>query len=170
MQNSGVSYYEECLTLGQWLSQDDSRALYKFLLVKNKQTYKVNADILLANRQLTKIVAEGEIFYSLNSNIISYQTRRKGTNLFSDTIRELGLSKFKYTKIQKIKKFFAQAEVDVIQNFPLPGLNKQAESGYSINTYPFYKLKYYSNGKSSFLGLINKFKTNDTERLKKLSA
>ena len=124
----------------------------------------------MANKQLSTIVAEGEIFYSLNSNIISYQTRRKGTDLFSDTIRELGLSKFKYTKVKKIKKFFAQAEVDVIQNFPLPGLNKQAESGYSINTYPFYKLKYYSNGKGNFLGLINKFKTNDTERLKKLSA
>ena len=170
MQNSGVSYYEECLTLGQWLSQEDSRALYKYLLVKNKQTYKVNADILMANKQLSTTVAEGEIFYSLSCNVISYQSRRKGTNLFSDTIRELPLSKFRYTKVKKIKKFFAQAEVDVIQNFPLPGVNKQADTSYSINTYPFYKLKYYSNGKSSFLGLINKFKTNDTERLKKLSA
>mgnify|MGYP003332279331 FL=1 len=170
MQNSGVSYYEECLTLGQWLSQEDSRALYKFLLVKNKQTYKVNADILLANRQLTKIVAEGEIMYSLSNNIISYQTRPKGTNLFSETIRELRLSKFSSIRLKNIQQFFAQAEVDVIRNFPLPGVNKPAETGYSINTYPFYKLKYYSNGKGNFLGLINKFKTNDTERLKKLSA
>ena len=116
MQNSSVSYYEECLTLGQWLSQEDSRALYKFLLVKNEQTYKVNADILLANRQFTKIVAEGEILYSLNNNIISYQTRPKGTNLFSETIRELRLSKFSSIRLKNIQQFFAQAEVDVIRN------------------------------------------------------
>ena len=116
------------------------------------------------------MVAEGEILYSLNNNIISYQTRPKGTNLFSATIRELRLSKFSSIRLKNIQKFFAQAEVDVIRNFPLPGVNKQAKTGYSINTYPFYKLKYYSNGKSNFLGLINKLKTNDTERLKKLSA
>ena len=131
MQNSGVSYYEECLTLGQWLSQEDSRALYKFLLVKNEQTYKVNADILLANRQFTKIVAEGEILYSLNNNIISYQTCPKGTNLFSETIRELRLSKFSSIRLRNIQQFFAQAEVDVIRNFPLDRKSTRLNSSHS---------------------------------------
>ena len=54
MQNSGVSYYDECLTLGQWLSQEDSRALYKYLLVKNSAV-KENLTEEFYNNYITPI-------------------------------------------------------------------------------------------------------------------
>jgi hypothetical protein len=165
-----VSYYEECLRLGQWLGQEDSRALYKFLLTQNLDTYNSNANYLMKNCQLTKVVANGEILYLLEDNKISYQTRKIGTNEFSEKVRELNLGKFKFKKIRKLQKFFAQTEVDVIQNFPLPGANIQSETSLSVNTYPFYELKYYSNGRSRIVGLINKLRSNDFERVRKLSA
>jgi hypothetical protein len=165
-----VSYYEECLRLGQWLSQEDSRALYKFLLTQNLDTYNSSAKYLMKNCQLTKVVANGEILYLLEDNKISYQTRKIGTNEFSEKVRELNLGKFKFKKIRKLQKFFAQTEVDVIQNFPLPGANIQSETSLSVNTYPFYELKYYSNGRSRIVGLINKLRVNDSEKVRKLSA
>ncbi len=165
-----MSYYEECLRLGQWLSQEDSRALYKFLLTQNLDTYNSSAKYLMKNCQLTKVVANGEILYLLEDNKISYQTRKIGTNEFSEKVRELNLGKFKFKKIRKLQKFFAQTEVDVIQNFPLPGANIQSETSLSVNTYPFYELKYYSNGRSRIVGLINKLRVNDSEKVRKLSA
>jgi len=116
------------------------------------------------------VVANGEILYLLEDNKISYQTRKIGTNEFSEKVRELNLGKFKFKKIRKLQKFFAQTEVDVIQNFPLPGANIQSETSLSVNTYPFYELKYYSNGRSRIVGLINKLRVNDSEKVRKLSA
>ena len=51
-QNSPMSFFEECLKLGQWLDQDLKRALYKYLLVKKKNLYKSDAEKLLVNRSL----------------------------------------------------------------------------------------------------------------------
>ncbi len=36
-----MSYFEECLRLGEWLSEADRRALYKYLLESNAEAYKV---------------------------------------------------------------------------------------------------------------------------------
>lgn len=165
-----MSYYEECLKLGQWLSQEDSRALYKFLLTQNINNYNSIAKLLLTKKKLTKIIANGEILYLLEDNKISYQARKIGTSEFSEKVRELDLGKFKYQRIRKLQKFFAQTDVDVIQNFPLPGANIQSETSFSVNTYPFYELKYYSNGRNRIVGLINKFRINDSAIIKKLNA
>jgi len=169
-QNSPMSFFEECLTLGQWLDQDLRRALYKYLLVKKKNLYKSDAEKLLENRSLNSFVANGEIVYFIDKNVLKYKSRANSSDEYIDVLRDLKLGKLKSFNLLKIQKFFAQCEVDVIHNFPLPGANIQEERSYSYNTYPFYDLNYYSNGKGKVRGFINKLKTDDSELLRKLSA
>ena len=83
-------------------------------------------------------------------------------------MRTIKLTGIQIIDLQKLKKFFAQSDVDVMQNFPLPGANPQTEGGFGIDTYPYYSLAYYSNGKSRLIGFINKIKTSDREILTKL--
>ena len=70
--------------------------------------------------------------------------------------------------IGRLKKFFAQSDVDVIQNFPLPGVNARTQTSFVIDAYPYYSLAYYSNGRNYIKGIIKKLKTNDKEILTKL--
>lgn len=165
-----MSFFEECLSLGQWLGEDRSRALYKYLLRKKKDIYKNEAEELLKNRTKKTFIANGEIKYFIENDLLKYKSKQNGTDGFTDVIRELRLSRFKFRNIYKIQKFFAQVEVDVIHNFPLPGLNPQEEGGFCIYAYPYYELNYYSNGKGKIRGLINKLKTDDSELLRRLSA
>lgn len=165
-----MSFFEECLSLGQWLGEDRSRALYKYLLRKKKNIYKNEAEALLKDRIKKTFIANGEINYFIENNLLKYKSRQNGTDGFTDVIRELKLSRFKFRNVYKIQKFFAQVEVDVIHNFPLPGLNPQEEGGFCIYTYPYYELNYYSNGKGKIRGLINKLKTDDSDLLRRLSA
>jgi hypothetical protein len=58
----------------------------------------------------------------------------------------------------------------VITNYPLPGTIPSEESGYGINTYPYYTLAYYANGKNYLKGFFVKIKTSDKEILTKLRA
>lgn len=169
-QNSPMSFFEECLTLGQWLDQDLKRALYKYLLVKKKNLYKSDAEKLLVNRSLNSFVAKGEIVYFIDKNVLKYKSRANSSDEYIDVLRDLKLGRSKSLNLLKIQKFFAQCEVDVIQNFPNPGENIQEERNYSYNTYPFYDLNYYSNGKGKLRGFIKKLKTDDSELLRKLSA
>jgi hypothetical protein len=71
-------------------------------------------------------------------------------------------------RINKLIKFFAQTEVEVIWNFPLQGKNLQREGSYCTLLYPYFDLRYFSNGKNRIFGLINKIRTNDKELLTKL--
>jgi hypothetical protein len=83
-------------------------------------------------------------------------------------MREIKLSGFKFRNITKLRKFFAQSDVDVIQNYPISIEEDFSESGFGIDAYPYYELSYYSNGKSRIIGLINKVRTDDREKLFKL--
>ena len=160
-QNSPVSFFEECLSLGQWLGEDRSRALYKYLLKSKRDIYRSDAASLLKNRSLNSFVANGEIVYYIDKKVLKYKSRANTDSVYIDVLRELKLSKFNSLNLYKMQKFFAQCEVDVIHNFPLPGPNIQEERSYSYNTYPYYELNYYSNGKGKIRSLMNKLKTND---------
>jgi hypothetical protein len=92
------------------------------------------------------------------------------SNDVQSEIREIKLSGVKASNIRKLRKFFAQCDVDVITNYPLPGPIPSEESGYGINTYPYYTLAYYANGKNYLKGLFVKIKTSDKEILTKLRA
>ena len=163
-----MSYFEECLSLGEWLSEADRRALYKYLLESNKETYETQANLLLNNLTLNKTIANGEISLSIKDDTARYSANKLGSTDRTLEMREMKLIGMRFIDIRRLTKFFAQSDVDVIQNFPLPGANENTQTSFSIDAYPYYSLAYYSNGKSRLLGLINKIRTNDKEILTKL--
>ena len=168
MHNKTVSYFEECLRLGEWLSEADRRALYRYLLESNKENYKVQANLLLENSSLKKKIANGEVIYTVLNRQVTYKARKIGSDEFTSEMRKMNLIGISVIDTQKLKKFFAQSDVDVIQNFPLPGENQESEGGFCIDTYPYYTLAYYANGGNPITGIIKKLRTNDKEILTKL--
>ncbi len=170
MHNKTVSYFEECLRLGEWLSEADRRALYRYLLESNKINYGVQANLLLKDSTLSKKIANGEILYSLKNNQVTFAARRIGSEDFTPDIRTIGLTGLRFVDLWRLEKFFAQSEVDVIQNFPLLGENQQSEGGFGVDAYPYYTLAYYADGRNYLKGLIKKLTTNDSEILTKLRA
>jgi len=163
-----VSYFEECLRLGEWLSEADRRALYRYLLESNKENYKAQANLLLENSSLNKKIANGEVVYTVLNSLVSYKARKIGSDEFTSEMRKMNLIGIPLIDTQRLKKFFAQSDVDVIQNFPLPGQNQESEGGFCVDTYPYYTLAYYANGGNPIKGLIKKLRTNDNEILTKL--
>lgn len=163
-----MSYFEECLRLGEWLSEADRRALYRYLLESNKENYKAQANLLLENSSLNKRIANGEVIYTLQSNQVTYKARKIGSVEFSSEMRKMQLMGIQLIDTQRLRKFFAQSDVDVIQNFPLPGENQESEGGFCVDTFPYYTLAYYANGGNPIKGLIKKIRTNDKDILIKL--
>jgi hypothetical protein len=163
-----MSFYEELLTLGQHLHEHERLALYKFLLQTKDNTYKSDALELLNSGEFRNSIANGEIFYSLKDNVVSYSARKSGSTAYQEDLRQVKLSHISKLRINKLIKFFAQTEVDVIWNYPLQGRNPQEEGSYCILSYPYFDLRYFSNGRGRIVGLMNKMKTNDKEILTKL--
>lgn len=170
MHNKGVSYFEKCLTSGGLLFQEEERALYKYLLEINKDFYINQANLLLDKGITTRCIANGETTYFLKDGKASYSARKLNSDEIQSELREIKLTRIRKYNIRKLKKFFAQCDVDVISNFPIPGRFPKEESGYGFNTFPFYTLAYYSNGGNPVKGLINKLRTNDKEILAKFRA
>jgi hypothetical protein len=168
VHNKTVSYFEECLRLGEWLSEADRRALYRYLLESNKENYKVQANLLLENSSLKKKIANGEVIYTVLNRQVTYKARKIGSNEFTSEMRKMNLIGIPIIDTQRLKKFFAQSDVDVIQNFPLPGENQESEGGFCVDAYPYYTLAYYANGGNPIKGIIKKLRTNDKEILTKL--
>lgn len=163
-----MSYFEECLSLGEWLSEADLRALYKYLLETNKVIYETQANLLLNNLTLNKTIANGEISLSIKDGKARYSANKLGSTDRTLEMRELKLTGLRFIDIRRLTKFFAQIDVDVIQNFPLSGANQNTQTSFSIDAYPFYTLAYYANGRNYLKGLIRKLRTNDQEILTKL--
>ena len=170
MQNRAVSFFEECLTLGQLLTPQEKESLYQFLLESKSIEYENEAEYLLRNQSLDKVVANGEVTYYLDQNSVSYTSRKIESTEWTPRMRKMRLPSSHVFKLRRLQKYFAQTEVDVLSNFPLPGVNEQPDSGFGINTYPFYDLNYYSNGKGKMLGFIKKIGSINPDILKKLRA
>ena len=170
MQDRAMSFYEELLTLGQHLHEHERLALYKFLTKTKENIYKLDAIELLNSKEIKSSIANGEILYALKDNVVSYSARKIGSSEFQENVRQLKLHNFPRFQIKKLIKFFAQTEVEVIWNYPLEGRNPQEDGSYCILSYPYFDLRYFSNGGSRLAGFINKMKTNDKELLTKLRA
>lgn len=168
MHNKGVSYFEECLTSGGLLFQEERRALYKYLLEINKDFYANQANLLLDIGITTRSIANGEATFFLRDKKVNYSARELNSDEIQSDLREIKLTRIRKYNIRKLEKYFAQCDVDVISNFPIPGRLPSEESGYGFNTYPFYTLAYYANGRNPIKGLIKKLRTNDNEILTKL--
>ena len=165
-----MSFYEELLSLGQHLHKRERAALYRYLLETQESRYSRQADELINSGSLQTSIADGEVFYSIKDGFLAYGARKKGATELYDDIRRVKLRSLGSTQKKKIMRFFAQSEVEVLWNFPLPGVNPQEESGFTIIDFPYYDLRYYSNGRGKILGLIKKFQAKDDELLEKLLA
>ena len=163
-----MSYFEQCLTSGGLLFQEERRALYSYLLEINRDFYANQAQLLLETGMAIRIIANGEATYILKDGKVSYSARKLNSDDVQSEVREIKLTRVKSHNIRKLQKFFAQCDVDVITNYPHPGLIPSEESGYGINTHPYYTLAYYANGGNPIKGLIKKLRTNDNEILTKL--
>jgi len=170
VHNKGVSYFEECLTSGGLLFQEERRALYKYLLEINKDFYVIQASLLLDKGTTTRSIANGEATFFLKGRKVNYSARQLNSNEIQSELREIRLTRIRKYNIRKLRKFFAQCDVDLISNFPIPGRIPKEQSGYGFNTYPFYTLAYYANGGNPIKGIIKKLRTNDKEILTKLRA
>lgn len=164
-----MSFYEELLTLGQHLHERERLALYKFLTKTKGNIYKLDAIELLNSREFKRAIANGEILYSLKDNVVSYSVRKNGTSIFQENVRQIKLNDFSRFRIKKLIKFFAQTEVEVIWNYPLEGRNLQEDGSYCILSYPYFDLRYFSNGRSRVVGLVNKLRIDDSDLRKKLN-
>ena len=163
-----MSYFEQCLTTGGLLFQEERRALYKYLLEINKDFYTYQALLLLETGMAIRIIANGEATYNLKNRKVNYSARKLNSDDVQSEVREIKLTRVKSHNIRKLQKFFAQCDVDVITNYPRPGPIPSEESGYGINTYPYYTLAYYANGKNYLKGFLVRIKTSDKEILTKL--
>jgi hypothetical protein len=123
----------------------------------------------MSTHSLKKEIANGEILYSVSGDVLKYSARRKGETGYLENLRTLELSKISKFRINKIVKFFAQSEVDVIWNYPVHGQEIEEAGSFSIRSIPYYDLRYYSEGRGRFEGLINKLKFNETEIFQKLN-
>lgn len=168
MHNRVVSYFEECLSLGDRLFQDERRALYKYLLESNKDFYKIQANSLLDTGKITRRIAKGEATYFLKDRNVNYSAKKLNSDEVYSGLRNIKLTRFRLYNISRLQRFFAQCDVDVISNFPLLGHTPQEEGGYGFNAHPYYTLAYYANGQNPLVGLIKKIKTDDKELLTKL--
>lgn len=162
------TYFEECLTSGGLLFQEERRALYKYLLEINRDFYKVQAKTLLAEGKVSRIIANGKAIYSVKDFLVTYSACGLQSENFSQDVRQIRLTKFEFLNRVRLRKFFAQGDIDIIRNFPLPSRYPREENGFGISVYPFYTLAYYANGGNPIKGLIKKLRTNDNEILTKL--
>ena len=162
------TYFEECLTSGGLRFQEERRALYKYLLEINNDFYISHANLLLDKGTITRSIANGEATYFLKNRKVDYSARKLDSDEIYSELRDIKLTRLKFYNIRKLQRFFAQCDVDVIQNFPLPGENQESEGGICVDTYPYYTLAYYANGGNPIKGIIKKLRTNDKDILTKL--
>jgi hypothetical protein len=165
-----MSLFEQFLSYGDAISQDEKLSLYKFLLKKKQKEYRSDAQILLKKKELQGTIADGEILYLIRGRQVSYKSKRIGTDSYTGTIREIKLGIFHIGNISKLTKFFAQSEVDVLSNFPYKTDISPLDSGFGFLVYPYYDLNYYSKGKGRVKGLLLKVRAKDDELLQKLLA
>lgn len=165
-----MGLYEDMLSRGQHLYQEDRYALYQYLIKTQRNRFVTQALRLMKEGKLNTTVANGEIFYFYSHKCMSYSARRKGQLYLQEDVRKIKVSPIAPFQLKKLVKFFAQAEVDVIWNYPIPGLYKQETGSFCINSYPYADLRFFSNGKGRILGLIKKSRIDNSEVLNKLRA
>lgn len=116
-----MSLFEEYLTIGPWLAEEQRRDLYKYLLLTRQEKYQQDTKVLISNGFLESSFANGKILYSIDNSVISYKSKKFGETEYGDVIRNLPLNRLMKSNKSRITKFFAQAELDVLRNFPNPG-------------------------------------------------
>ena len=151
--------FDEILTLGEYLVEDDLRNLYLHLQTANLNKYNIILDELRKNGRSTSKAANGEIEYTLKLGRLCYAAREMETEHTYSDVRRMWFAPNYFLNRRRLIKFFAQSEVDVIKNFPLPGVNQRTSFGFGVHSYPYYELNFYSNSRGKLKGLIKKYWT-----------
>lgn len=165
-----MSLFEEYLNRGQWLSESERLAIYKYLLKTSKSKYENDRETLFADKTLDTWISNGQIKYTFTSNIVDYKVRKIGDLEWNNQVRTIKIGRIRKISNKKLNKFFAQAELDVIRNYPLPGPIPIEDRCFTMNAFPYYSLKYYSNGKGKIRGIFEKLQSKDDDLLRKLLA
>jgi hypothetical protein len=165
-----MSLFEEYLSLGYWLSEGERLAIYKYLLRTKRRVYKSEALMLIEQRTLKTKFANGEIAYELMDGKVSFKARELGDLDFDRCRRSIKISKYKVIAAYKLVRFFAQAETDVLRNYPILKEQAPERRGYSMNVYPYYDLNYYSRGGGIVIGFLKKIQNKDDVLLERLLA
>ena len=165
-----MSAFEDYLRVGYWLNDGQRLAVYKFFIQTKSSSYKAKAKKLMNEKFLLESFANGEIAYSLHKGVVSFKVRKIGEVDFDVDRRTLKLSNVRAVSVRKLVKFFAQAELDTLRNYPIPGNIELEERGYAMNVYPYYDLNYFSNGAGKVRGLLMKIQSKDDELLEELLA
>lgn len=152
------------------MSEEERLAIYKYLLKTKKLSYKSQVNKLINEKFSQQSFANGEIAYRLDRGTVSFKTRKKGELDFEGERRSIKLSKFRKISVRRLVKFFAQAEVDLLRNYPISNEEYSEDRSYGMNVYPYYDLNYYSNGDGKVKGLFKKIQSRDDELLEKLLA
>ena len=152
--------YQELLTLGEYLTDEERHDLYRFLLSSKLHEYSELFSELSKFGTVTEQIANCEIRFELSKGRISNYVRKIGAENFESGYRSIRIWSPLHFPKSRTAKYFAQCEVDAIRNFPLPGLNKQTHFDFGINHFPYYDLNYYSNGRGRIRGFLAKIKSN----------
>ena len=138
-----MNFYQECLTLGMWLGPEDKLALYRYFLRVKRRVYLNYARELVMNQNVYVSIANGEILFTRNDSKATYFFREIGTQDWISSwrsVRDIPCTPFRF---ERLIRMMAQAEVEVISNFPLPGYNEEEEGSFSFYKYAFYDLRFY---------------------------
>ena len=152
--------YQELLTLGEYLTDEERHDLYRFLLSSKLHEYSELFSELSKIGTVTEQIANCEIRFELSKGRISNYVRKIGAENFESGYRSIRIWSPLHFPKSRTAKYFAQCEVDAIRNFPLPGINKQTHFDFGINHFPYYDLNYYSNGRGRIRGFLAKIKSN----------
>ena len=132
--------------------------------------YQSDAISLLNQGNLKTNIADGEIAYEFTEGEVRYRAQKIGVTKLGNFHRSIIVSKFRAIATSNLTKFFAQAEADVLRNYPILKEPELERGGYTMNFYPFYDVNYYANGRGKIIGLIKKLQAQDDELLEKLLA
>lgn len=165
-----MSLFEDYLTFGRLISQEEKFSLYKYLLIVKADSYQKDAIQLLREKFLIRSIADGVISYQMQGDYVSYSCKKVSEDEFSSSMRTIKMSIINSVSISRLIKFFAQVEVDVLSNYPLPSKVEETHSGFGLIVYPYYDLNYYSNGEGKVKGLIKKLRSKEDPLLNRLLA
>lgn len=163
-----MNFFEQSFTLGENMPYVQNIALYKYLLESKRKLYISDARELFQTNKLIREIANGEISYAMNGRVVSYSARRKGASGYMENIRTIKLAKIPKFRTRKAIKFFAQCEVDVINNCPIQSDAADQYTGFSIIRYTFFDPRYFANGRSCIWGVIPMLRNTDAQMMKLL--
>ena len=94
-----MSLFEEYLNRGQWLSESERLAIYKYLLKTSERKYETNRETLFADKTLDTWISNGQIKYTFTSNIVDYKVRKIGDLEWNNQVRTIKIGRIKKISI-----------------------------------------------------------------------